>query len=133
MRLKILCLSLFASLLVSVEPKPKFDNETIIAGVMAHFHRVFEKVTCKVPQPRVFKLETEELRAMPHATIIHRCGESTGCCDFFTERCVAKKKERVKLLAFVMPRNGRGENIVQEFVFTNHTECYCESIMDTPK
>ncbi|GIY33377.1 PDGF_2 domain-containing protein [Caerostris extrusa] len=68
----------------------------------------------------------------PPATIIHRCGESTGCCDFDYEKCVAKKKHHVTLYAFVKPRLGdgsfvkrNGRNRIKKFVFTNHTECHC--------
>ncbi|GBM32089.1 hypothetical protein AVEN_150073-1 [Araneus ventricosus] len=138
MSLKIFCVCIYACLLASVEPKPKYDYKTKSALAQAHFERVLWKVMCNVPQPRVFKLETEELRVMPHATIIHRCDESTGCCNYSSERCVAKKKEQVTLFAFVRPRYGRGtrrsgKNRIKKFVFTNHTECYCESVMDTPK
>ncbi|GIY48098.1 PDGF_2 domain-containing protein [Caerostris darwini] len=133
MHLRLLCVFICAFLLASVEPRAKLDYETRSALAQEHSERVLFKVMCGVPQPRVFKLATSEMRAVPPATIIHRCGESTGCCDFDYEKCVAKKKHHVTLYAFVKPRLGdgsfarkrNGRNRIKKFVFTNHTECHC--------
>ncbi|KAF8770385.1 hypothetical protein HNY73_017925 [Argiope bruennichi] len=137
MSFKIFCICIYACLIVLVEPKPKLDYKTKSALANAHVDSVMRRVMCSVPQPRVVQLQTEDLRVMPHATIIHRCDESTGCCDSLEERCVAKKKEQVTLYAFVAPRRARKQRKmgkrIKKFVFTNHTECYCENIMDTPK
>ncbi|GIY48100.1 PDGF_2 domain-containing protein [Caerostris darwini] len=123
-----------------VESKVKLDYETRFALAQAHVERVLWKVICGVPQPQVVHLETTKMRAVPPATIVHRCGESTGCCDLTYEKCVAKTEDKVTLYAFVKPllgdagiakRNGR--NRIKKFVFTNHTECHCVQDAFHPK
>ncbi|GBM32092.1 hypothetical protein AVEN_150075-1 [Araneus ventricosus] len=128
----------YAFLLASVDSKAKLAYEKRFALAQAHNARMLSKVMCGVPQTRVMKLETAHLRVMPPATLIHRCGDSTGCCDFYTERCMAKSKELVTVYAFVRPRFGtfkrkHGRNRIKKFVFMNHTECYCRNTVDTPK
>ncbi|GFR08238.1 PDGF_2 domain-containing protein [Trichonephila clavata] len=138
MHFKLFCVCFCVFFIASVEPKAKLDYETRFALAQAHYERVLWKVMCGVPQPRVFRLETTEMRVVPPATILHRCGDSTGCCDFSTEKCVAKTKEQVKLFFFVKPRMGRfmkrnGRNRVKKFVFTNHTECHCVDMRNIPR
>ena len=39
---------------------------------------------------------------LPRATILHRCGQNTGCCESESEECVAIEQEQVNLYFFVI-------------------------------
>ncbi|KAG8183100.1 hypothetical protein JTE90_019984 [Oedothorax gibbosus] len=114
--------------------KTKLDHTTKTELAQAHYERVLTEVMCGVPRPIVVRMETAELRVLPPATIIHRCGDKSGCCDSTLERCVAKTKKKVKLYFFVKPRSAGGnKHRVRKFNFTNHTECHCVDIRDIPR
>lgn len=68
----------------------------------AHAHRVFLEGTCKRPQPKVIPIRDDPAKTYyPHCTILHRCGDDTGCCITDDQTCVVKKSHIVDLYFYV--------------------------------
>lgn len=104
----------------------------------AHYDRIYKRIQCKQPLPRVIHLEPREDRKfLPSATILHRCGDTAGCCDSPQERCSAKTKVKVHLYFFVIKATSISrkseKHQVQRLTFTNHTECHCTEKQKIPR
>ena len=66
---------------------------------------------------------------IPHCTILHYCGEHTGCCRLETEHCIAKTIEMVRLYFWTIEITARGHKKgIEVIMMKNHTECMCAPI-----
>jgi hypothetical protein len=85
--------------------------------------------TCKEPQPRLFLVENlfdvnpKDLYT-PRATVLHRCGQDTGCCPTETMSCVPHEVDNVTLIFHVYDTQSRSPSNV-ELQAMNHTLCWC--------
>jgi len=97
-----------------------------------HFARVLKEARCSQPFPRVIKMSdvmpnSTRKTYLPRCTLIHYCGDDTGCCSQDNQRCVAAKKEAITLYFWVMEITDRGSRKgVEKVVLLNHTECHCQ-------
>ncbi|EEC09624.1 conserved hypothetical protein, partial [Ixodes scapularis] len=68
---------------------------------------------------------------LPRCTVLHRCGDDSGCCDNEQYECVPRTMQEVTLHFY----NGEVglRNSVTKLLFTNHTECECQPINDIPR
>ncbi|KAH8412307.1 hypothetical protein KR009_001135 [Drosophila setifemur] len=90
---------------------------------MDHQNKILKNGICSVPMPKIHYVAFEtNAQYIPRATILHRCDESTGCCDA-EFACVAKTEETVEL-AFIVVVNYRREE-PRLIKMVNHTECEC--------
>ncbi|KDR14915.1 placenta growth factor-like [Zootermopsis nevadensis] len=95
---------------------------------LQHFRKV-QKFACKQPQPRLirvddlFNVNSKDLYT-PRATVLHRCGEDTGCCPREGMTCVAHNTENVTLIFNVYDTQYHNRSR-QEQQASNHTLCQC--------
>ncbi|KFM68937.1 hypothetical protein X975_27108, partial [Stegodyphus mimosarum] len=119
------------------ETKAKLDYSERLALAKSHYNLVTFQYMCGTPQPRVKRIEKPGFTLMPSHTVLHRCGDSTGCCDTVAKRCVAKTKEKVKLYFRMIPINSlqrrKNQMKVEKLIFTNHTECHCVDKRHIPR
>lgn len=67
-----------------------------------HWHRMILATKCRKPMPRVIPVSNNtSKRYEPYATILHRCGEDTGCCGSTASVCTVKRYEVVMIYVFV--------------------------------
>ena len=70
-----------------------------------HGLKMKKEAKCQLPKPTVVYLNQNKDQIkiyMPRATILHRCGQNTGCCESESEQCVAIEKQQVNLYFFVI-------------------------------
>lgn len=88
-----------------------------------------QNFTCKEPQPRLlpvedlFNVSSKDLYT-PRATVLHRCGEDTGCCLMEGMSCAPQKMKNVTLI-FNVYDTQHGSVSIQELQALNHTLCWC--------
>lgn len=97
-----------------------------------HLLRVNRDGDCKVPKPRLVQVKHEYPHPskiyLPRCTILHQCGDDTGCCNAESLTCVPRQAHRVDLF-FYTSTVGTGPGSIQRIErlsFFNHTECGCE-------
>jgi hypothetical protein len=89
----------------------------------------FQSFICKEPQPRLlpveelFDVNSKDLYT-PRATVLHRCGEDTGCCPTQSMFCAPQEVDNVTLIFKVYDTQNSTPSI-QERQVTNHTLCLC--------
>lgn len=67
-----------------------------------HWQRMIHATRCRKPMPRVVPIShNASKRYDPYATILHRCGEDTGCCGSTASVCTVKTQETVMVYVFV--------------------------------
>lgn len=67
-----------------------------------HWQRMIHATKCRKPMPRVIPVSNNtSKRYEPYATILHRCGEDTGCCGSTASVCTVKRQEVVMVYVFV--------------------------------
>ena len=70
-----------------------------------HWHRMIQATKCRKPMPRVIPVSNNtSKRYEPYATILHRCGDDTGCCGSTASVCTVKRYETVMVYVFVSIR-----------------------------
>lgn len=80
---------------------------SFLAGIRdlaeAHKNRMLVEGQCSQPIPKVIPVPINDTSKIivPHCTILHRCGNDSGCCFPHTSECVAKKTEDVFLHFYV--------------------------------
>jgi hypothetical protein len=95
---------------------------------LQHFLKV-QTFTCKLPQPRLlpvkdlFSVNSKDMYT-PRATVLHRCGEDTGCCPREDMTCVPQETENVTLIFHVYDTQYHN-NSKRELQVSNHTLCWC--------
>lgn len=70
----------------------------LFSAVRDHFKRIESEISCKKPRPRIINISADATKTyMPHCTVLHRCGDETGCCQSDALTCTVKQEERVEL------------------------------------
>ena len=97
-----------------------------------HFTRVLSEAKCSKPYPRVVQLDelfpNSGKKFVPRCTLIHYCGEDTGCCQQENQRCSPLKQEPVTLYFWVIELTNRGQKRgIEKVTLFNDTECYCKN------
>ncbi|XP_021916631.1 uncharacterized protein LOC110828316 [Zootermopsis nevadensis] len=100
-----------------------------------HAVMVGREAQCRVPKPRLVQVKDmyphPSKTYIPHCTILHQCGDDTGCCKSDTLTCTARKTESVELYFYTTTlrasggSRNKGGPSVEKLVFHNHTECVC--------
>lgn len=102
-------------------------------SALQHFVRMAE-ANCNKPMPRVVQVQTihpnPSKTYMPHCTVLHRCGEDTGCCTGNDKKCGPKETEIVELYFLVREVSSQSGYInahgkPEKLQFLNHTRCEC--------
>lgn len=95
--------------LVGANPKAHIERtltqsqQTMLA--FEHGLRMKREAKCEFPKATVVYLnqDREQIKIyMPRATILHRCGQNSGCCERESDRCVAVEQQQVNLYFFVI-------------------------------
>ncbi|GFG40402.1 hypothetical protein Cfor_07236 [Coptotermes formosanus] len=103
-------------------------TDDLAARNLQHILKV-RRFTCRQPQPRLlpvedlFNVSSKDLYT-PRATVLHRCGEDTGCCPREDMSCVAHEVENVTLIFNVYDTQYRNKT-KRELQARNHTLCSC--------
>ncbi|KAF8781455.1 Vascular endothelial growth factor A like protein [Argiope bruennichi] len=106
----------------------------------AHYLKVRNTGKCKDPKAQVIRVKDyypdPSREYIPRCTILHRCGDFTGCCDSDAFHCVPSAIQEVTLsfYALTIGKNGIStSNDVEKLLFQNHTACQCQPINDLPR
>lgn len=110
----------------------KFKREDVTRA-SKHFARILTEARCSQPFPRVVKISdvigNNRKTYLPRCTLLHFCGEETGCCQQENQRCVSAKQETVSLYFWVMEMTDHGSKKgIEKVQLTNDTECHCQVI-----
>lgn len=98
----IYCYSLTGCLLFDLPFFCYFFPETPHELATEHWQRMIHATKCRKPLPRVIPVSNNtSKRYEPYATILHRCGEDTGCCGSTATVCTVKRYEIVMVYVFV--------------------------------
>ncbi|XP_054707672.1 uncharacterized protein LOC129217400 [Uloborus diversus] len=107
-----------------------------------HLLKMYNKARCRVPVPQVVRVKDfypdPSREYMPRCTMLHRCSDSTGCCDSEAFHCVPSAVQEVTLHFYAL-RVGKhglshgGHNSFEKLLFVNHTACKCQLINDLPR
>lgn len=103
-------------------------TEDLATRNFQHIMKV-QSFTCKEPQPRLLRVEdlfnvTSKDLYTPRATVLHRCGEDTGCCPTQAMSCVPREIDNVTLI-FNVYDTQENSHSMQELQVKNHTLCGC--------
>ncbi|XP_017467308.1 PREDICTED: uncharacterized protein LOC108359794 [Rhagoletis zephyria] len=92
-----------------------------------HINRMKVAARCSRPVPRVFHVSnTTSETFVPSCTILHRCGEDTGCCRSMGQVCTVKLYEEVPLHFIVIQVNSSNSRPqIKILRLRNDTECHC--------
>ncbi|XP_071454756.1 uncharacterized protein [Hetaerina americana] len=110
------------------------SSEAEIREAIQHSLKVSREGLCKVPRPKVVQVKDvyphPAKTYMPHCTILHQCGDDTGCCRDETLSCVPRKTKRIELYFYTATLGSGHGSVVEKLVFYNHTECECQDKME---
>ncbi|KAG8222675.1 hypothetical protein J437_LFUL002558 [Ladona fulva] len=88
-----------------IERKHFNFSESEIREAVQHALRVSREGSCKIPRPRVVQVKSiyphPSKTYIPHCTILHQCGDDTGCCRHESLSCVPISTHRVELHFYV--------------------------------
>ncbi|XP_054741569.1 uncharacterized protein LOC129246881 [Anastrepha obliqua] len=94
-----------------------------------HINRMKVEARCNRPLKRVFHVSNDTSKTyVPSCTILHRCGEDTGCCRSMGQVCTVKTYEDVPVYFIVIQVNSsksRRQREVEILWLRNDTECHC--------
>lgn len=63
-----------------------------------HAMRIDSEAACRWPKPKLIIVEDGPSKHYsPHCTILHRCGDDTGCCYTTARTCKARSEQIVDL------------------------------------
>lgn len=98
-----------------------------------HFAQVLSEAKCSKPFPRVVKISdmirNSRKTFVPRCTLLHFCGEETGCCQQENQQCVTKTQEPVTKYFWVVEFTDRGmKKGVEWMTLMNDTECHCQTV-----
>lgn len=96
---RVYCLAIILFLFVL-----SLNHSSRIARASEHIMRITAAMMCKRPRPVVVPVQNDPSgtkQYIPHCTILHRCGNTTGCCNSEKSTCVAKAQQTVDLYFFV--------------------------------
>jgi len=119
------------------EKQAKFSPDDY-AKAFEHGARVRQEGWCKDPRPSIVYVNTTDPSKifMPRGTVLHRCSDTTGCCQHPSESCEAIEMQTVELYFITIQmkvhngetahrRKVRQSPRVEKMLFTNHTLCGC--------
>jgi hypothetical protein len=120
----------FLILIILMENVAKVNcaTENLAARNFQHILKV-HRFTCKQPQPRLlpvedlFNVSSKDLYT-PRATVLHRCGEDTGCCPSEDMSCAPLEIDTVTLIFSVYDTQYHNKS-KRELKARNHTLCWC--------
>ncbi|XP_054713998.1 uncharacterized protein LOC129223422 isoform X2 [Uloborus diversus] len=94
----------------------------------AHFVNMRSGARCEIPRAQVVCVRDlyPEKELLPRCTLLHRCGDSAGCCEEEGMHCAPKAIQEVVLHFYVLGGDHRS-NDVEKLLFENHTECECQA------
>lgn len=72
-----------------------------VHNVTAHISRIQTDALCKFPKPKIIPILAASKTYFPHCTVLHRCGDDTGCCHTDALTCVPKHTATVVLYFYV--------------------------------
>lgn len=107
-----------------------------------HYLHIRTKARCKVPAARVIRVKDiypdPSKEYLPRCTVLHRCGDSSGCCDSDAFQCVPSAKQEVALHFYILSVGKHGisyktGNSIEQLLFVNHTACHCQPVNDLPR
>ncbi|CAL1263012.1 unnamed protein product [Larinioides sclopetarius] len=104
-----------------------------------HFLKVRVDGKCRDPKPQVIRIKDyhpdPSKEYIPRCTILHRCGDFSGCCDTAAFHCVPRAFQEVSLPFYStkIGKNGKISGGVEILLFENHTACECQPINDLPR
>ncbi|RWS27911.1 platelet-derived growth factor subunit A-like protein [Leptotrombidium deliense] len=129
---EVIAFALLVCRLVSVEAFFGRDSNNDAKLAAIHLSKITKEAKCKKPLPRVVHIEELHPNArkkyLPHCTVLHFCGQETGCCRQENEICSPKTIEEVTLNFWVVELTAFGKRKgVEKMTFLNHTECDCIS------
>ncbi|KAH9416909.1 hypothetical protein DERP_013880 [Dermatophagoides pteronyssinus] len=94
-------------------------NESLMAS--EHYNRILKYAKCQYPHAKIINIQNElqinpsaTKKYIPHCTILHYCGENSGCCRLETEHCIPKTIEEQQ------QQNGHGYNRSSSSHHFNH-------------
>lgn len=92
-----------------------------------HFNRVAREINCEIPKPKVVHVQLDPSKSyVPSCTILHRCGDDTGCCKN-TKTCQPIQKENVDLYFTVTVGIFKFSFVI---LFWNFTSCFLTYKLD---
>jgi hypothetical protein len=106
-------------------------TDKLLAMNLEHILKV-QKFICKEPQPRLipvedlFNVNSKDLYT-PRVTVLHRCGEDTGCCPREDMTCVPHEIKIVTLMFSVHDTQYNNKS-KRELKAVNHTLCQCAEL-----
>ncbi|CAD7079418.1 unnamed protein product [Hermetia illucens] len=96
-----------------------------LAQANTHINKIHFEASCRWPKPKVEKIQKDPSKKyFPHCTVLHRCGDDTGCCEDDLKTCVAMRTQAVDLY-FTVHLLGSNRPTIERHTFINHTECHC--------
>ncbi|GFR02472.1 vascular endothelial growth factor A [Trichonephila clavata] len=105
-----------------------------------HYLRIRSHARCRKPVPQVIRVKDyypdPSREYIPRCTILHRCGDFTGCCDSDAFHCVPSAIQEVSLPFYTLKvdKTGlAGVNTIEKLLFQNHTACQCQPINNLPR
>ncbi len=72
-----------------------------VHNATAHISRIYMEALCKIPKPKIIPIVAASKTYVPHCTVLHRCGDDTGCCHTDALTCVPKRTATVDLYFYV--------------------------------
>ncbi|XP_035206341.1 uncharacterized protein LOC118181333 isoform X2 [Stegodyphus dumicola] len=104
-----------------------------------HFLRIRNRARCRAPVAQVVRVKDyypdPSREYLPRCTLLHRCSDTSGCCDSDAFHCVPSAMQEVTLHFYTLAvgKNGLSDSSIEKLLFVNHTACQCQPINDLPR
>ncbi|EEB15156.1 conserved hypothetical protein [Pediculus humanus corporis] len=117
---------------VETEERKKKNTPMHYVAAHEHYEQVLRLGDCHVPREKVIRVHEvhpdPSKSYSPSCTILHQCGDDTGCCRDLKQECKPKNTTKVELYFFTTTL-GKPQT-VEKLYFINHTECECQKRTD---
>lgn len=81
--------------------KKKMFSGNATRYATAHISRIYVEALCKIPKPKIIPIVDASKNYVPRCTVLHRCGDDTGCCQTDSYTCAPKRTTVVDLYFYV--------------------------------